>query len=90
MSPVVPSHKIKLANPISKADIISPSDIRVVRKSNANPTLAEGNQANIPRFESKLSSNARDLESDLYEAASNMQPLLVKNSEGQAEEPKAR
>ena len=69
MSPVVPSHKIKLVNKVNKADITSPTE---VRKSNSNLTQKEGNQANIPRFESKLSSVTNGLETDLYEVSSNM------------------
>ena len=62
MSPVVPSHKIKLVNKINKADITSPTE---VSKLNSNQTQKEGNQANIPRFESKLSSVTNGLETDL-------------------------
>ena len=69
MSPVVPSHKIKLVNKVNKADITSPAE---ARKSNSNLTQKEGNQANIPRFESKLSSVTNGLETDLYEVSSNM------------------
>ena len=69
MSPVVPSHKIKLVNKVNKEDITSPTE---VRKSNSNLTQKEGNQANIPRFESKLSSVTNGLETDLYEVSSNM------------------
>ena len=69
MSPVVPSHKIKVVNKVNKADITSPIE---VGKSNSNLTQKEGNQANIPRFESKLSSVTNGLETDLYEVSSNM------------------
>ena len=69
MSPVVPSHKIKVVNKVNKADITSPTE---VGKLNSNLTQKEGNQANIPRFESKLSSVTNGLETDLYEVSSNM------------------
>ena len=51
-----------IVNKVNKADIISPTEIS---KLNSNQTQKEGNQANIPRFESKLSSVTNGLETDL-------------------------
>ena len=79
VSPVVPSHKIKLVNQTSRPDAAPQVEARA-KKPITKQSKPGSNQPDIPRFESKLSSVSNELESDLIEVTSNMQTLLVQNS----------